>query len=253
MLTKSIKVDETVLGEIQYYEMPFPDVYFMSGKRNEGYVVPKDYNGKVLSQKALAFGVEYGDLLFFLAGAAMNIVDYELLKYRLVHSCNNKEKEAFQEKLLEFRQMGQIDISGYFGAYPPPNETPVGIVEGFIKVCNGVYFAKSDGKWLLGISDPIEISELSIVAQQFGTEMKDYWFYDSHTSAIPVFELADYHEELHKLIVSEPALHTFLCRNFPVYVADYNADPALERNPIVAETAVLTEALQPLNFPNETA
>lgn len=71
MLIKSIKVDETLLGKIHYYEMPFPDVYFMSGKRNEGYVVPKDYNGEVLTQKALAFGVECDGLLFFPAGVTM--------------------------------------------------------------------------------------------------------------------------------------------------------------------------------------
>lgn len=169
----------------------------------------------------------------------------------MVHSCNSKEKEAFREKLLDFRQIGQIDISGYFGAYPPPNETLVGIVEDSIKVFNGVYFAESDREWLLGISDPIVFSELSIIAQQFGSEMKDYRFYDSHTSSIPIFELSDYHKELHNLIVSVPVLHTFLCENFPAYVAVYNADPVLGRIPIIAETAVLNDTLKPLNFPNE--
>lgn len=45
MITKSIEVDEAVWGAIHYYEMPFPDIYFMADKKNEGYVVPKSYQG----------------------------------------------------------------------------------------------------------------------------------------------------------------------------------------------------------------
>lgn len=247
MITKSIEVDEAVWGAIHYYEMPFPEIYFMAGRRNEGYVVPKDYQGKLLTPKALSFGQEHGEVLFFGMGETMGIVEYELLRYRLAHSYHEKEREYLQEQLRVCRQYGQVDQSGYFGEYPPPNETPGGIVEDFTKIRNGVYFTKAGGEWLLGICFPIWHSELTIPAHQFGRECGDYLFYDPVTAAIPIFELKDNYEEIHKLVSSEEALRALLAKNFRVYLLMCSESQAENQIEILAETACRNE-LDYLNF-----
>lgn len=247
MITKSIEVDEAVWGDIHYYEMPFPDIYFMAGRRDEGYVVPKSYQGKLLTSKALSFGQEYGGLLFFAVGETMGVVEYELLRYRLAHSHHEKEREYLQEQLQACRQYGRVDQSGYFGEYPPPNETPCGIVEDIIKIRNGMYFSKADGQWLLGICFPIWHSELTIPAHMFGRECGDYLFYDLITGAIPIFELMDNYEEIHKLVASEKNLRALLCKNFRSYVLACNEDQTDVHLPITADLEYHNE-LDYLNF-----
>lgn len=250
MITKSIDVDETVWGSIHYYEMPFPDIYFMAGKKNEGYVVPKNYQGKLLTPKALSFGEEHGELLFFATGETMEIVEYELLRYRLAHSYHEKEKEYLQEQLRICRLYGQVDQSGYFGESPPPNETPSGIVEDFIKVRNGIYFAKANGQWLLGICFPIWNSELTIPAHMFGHEYGDYLFYDLITGAIPIFELMDSYKEIHNLVASEDDLRALLCKNFRVYIQVCNEDRGAGQALITAKKEY-QNVLDYLNFPHK--
>ncbi len=235
MITKSIEVDEAAWGAIHYYEMPFPDIYFMAGRRGEGYVVPKNYQGKLLTPKALTFGQEHGGLLFFSVGETMGVVEYELLRYPLAHSYHEKEREYLRDELHVCRQYGQVDQSGYFGEYPPPNETPCGIVEDFVKIRNGMYFAKASGQWLLGICFPIWHSELTIPAHMFGRECGDYLFYDLVTGAIPIFELMDSYNEIHKLVASEEYLRALLCKNFRVYVLACNKDQAEGQPPITAD------------------
>lgn len=250
MKTKTIEVDETVWGPILYYEMPFPDIYFMAGKKNEGYVVPKSYTEKVLSQRALSFGEEHGGLLFFAEGETMGIVEYELLRYQLDHSYHDKQKEWLREELKICRQYGQVDLNGYFGEYPPPNETPEGITEDFIRVRNGMYFAETGGTWMLGICYPIWNSELTIPAHQFGRECKDYLFFDLVTSVIPIYELKDSYQEIHRLVASEEDLFALLCKNFRVYVLLYNENLAAGQPPITAEKTY-REELDYLNFPHK--
>lgn len=248
MITNTIEVDEAVWGAIQYYEMPYPDIYFMAGRLNEGYIVPKSYRGKLLSPKALSFGEENGGLLFFAVGETMGVVEYELLRYRLSRSCNEKEREYLRDQLQVCRQYGQVDLSGYFGEYPPPSETPHGIVEDFIKVRNGIYFAKAEGKWLLGVCSPIWHSELTIPAHLFGRECEDYLFYDLVTGAIAIYELMERYEEIHKLVASEEDLWALLCKNFRVYVLLCNEDGAAGHAPITAEKEYQIE-LDYLRFP----
>lgn len=247
MITKSIEVDEAVWGAIRYYEMPFPEIYFMSGRRGEGYVVPKSYRGKILTPKALAFGQEHGGMLFYTEGDTMMIVEYELLRYRLAHSYHEKEKEYLREQIRICEQYGQVDQSSYFGEYPPPNKTPCGIVEDFTKIRNGMYFAKSGGQWLLGICFPIWHSELTIPAHLFGRECGGYLFYDLVTGAIPIFELMDSYEEIHNLVASEEDIRALLCQNFQVYVLAYNEDRADGHPPIKADKGY-RNALDYLNF-----
>lgn len=247
MNTKSIEVGEVVWGAVHYYEMPFPDIYFMAGQRNEGYVVPKNYQGKILTPKALSFGREHGDVLFFATGETMGIVEYELLRHRLAHSYDEKEKEYLREQIRVCEQYGQVDQSYYFGEYPPPNKTPYGIVEDFAKIRNGMYFTKSRGQWLLGICFPIWHSELTIPAHQFGRECGDYLFYDLVTGAIPIFELMDSYEEVHNLVASEEDIRALLCKNFQVYVLVCNEDRADGHPPITADKEY-RNALDYLNF-----
>lgn len=185
--------------------------------------------------------------MFFAVGETMEIVEYELLQYRLTHSYYEKERGFLQEQLRVCRQYGQVDQSGYFGEYPPPNETPRGIVEYLIKVRNGIYFTKANGRWLLGICFPIWHSELTIPAHLFGRECGDYLFYDLVTGAIPIFELMDSYKEIHKLVASEEDLRALLCKNFRVYVLLCNEDKAVGQTLITAKKEYRDE-LDYLNF-----
>ncbi len=216
-----LKVSERVWGKIHDFEMCFPDIYFVSGSQ-EGYVVAKAYYGTLLSPKALSFGTEHDGFLFFAVGETMSIIEYELLEHRLKNSSNDEEKEKLQKLMEELRMWGQIDLSGYFGEYTPPGETPAGTVEKLIKVRNGIFFTWVSGQWLLGICRPIWECELSSPANSLGTEKADYMFFDLKTAVIPIFELEPYYAEVRELIASKEALHSLLSRFFFTYLIANN-------------------------------
>lgn len=223
MKTKTIEINEVFWGDIGYYEMPFPDVYFVSGRKNEGYIVPADYKGAILTPNALSFGMERDGLLYFASGETMCAVEHELLRYRQAHSYNEKEKAFLQDQIESCQQFGQIDLPGYFGEYPPPQRTPNSLVEGFTKVCNGMYFVQSHGQRMFGVCYPIWHSELTEIAQAFGRKKQDYLFFDDVTCAIPLFELQRNHAELKRFIRSQNVLLSLLWKNFRCYILEYNA------------------------------
>lgn len=236
--------DETIWGEIDFYEMLYPDIYYVSGKRNEGYLLPKDYSGKIITPTALSFGKEAGNTLCFLSGETVNIIEYELLRYRL-SSCNPGLKEILiRDEMADIEQTGRIDLSGYFGNYPPPNETPLGIVDDFIVIRNGMYFVKTKEQWLFAICGIITDSELTTMAQSVGTQKKDYDFYDLITAAIPIYELASSYCEVKALVASETALHTVLCNHFPLYVTEH---------PCKSDTPTADDSEDYLAFPHKSS
>lgn len=241
MCSNSICFPEDIWGELKYLTIPEPSIYFLSSKQVQGYAVPQNYTGRIVSKEALACGTPRGDMLYFPLGETMNIIEYELTRYQLQRTQNKVEQTLLQENMASLEQFGRIDCTCYFGAYPPPNETPLGIVEDFIYVDNGIYFAKCKGEWLLSICEPIADSELTIIGAAFGQKKKDYTFYDTVTCAIPICELRHTYPSVAALVSSEGALYQTLCSHFSVYIMTYNEQEPSDAHKLPTDMAVDTD------------
>ena len=245
MRTNSIHFPVDIWGELKYLTIPYPEVYFISGTQVQGYAVPEDYTGSVISKKALACGAALGGMLYFPVDETMNIIEYELLCHRLKESSDKAEQLALKNDIAISEQYGRVDLTQYFGQYPPPNETPLAIVEDFIRVGNGIYFAKGGGEWFFCVCEPIADCELSIICAAFGRKKRGYLFFDTVTCAIPISELRRTYSEVAALVSSEAALYQTLCSHFFSYVLIYNENEYTEewKLPTYKEEGADTEFL----------
>lgn len=241
MQTNSIHFPVEIWGELKCLTIPYPEVYFISGTRVQGYAVPEDYAGRIISKKAMACGTVQGGMLYFPLEKTMNIIEYELLCHRLTEA-QEEEQLALKEKIKVCEQYGRVDLTKYFGQYPPPNETPLDIVEEFVKIGNGIYFVRSGSEWLFGICEPIVDSELTSIGAAFGRKKKDYLFFDTVTCAIPICELRHTYPEIASLVSSETALYQILANHFLSYVFAYNEDVCMESWKLPTEQAEWADA-----------
>ena len=75
----------------------------------------------------------------------------------------------------------------YFGEYPPPLQTPDGVVTEYIRLGNGIYLVRSSSnKTMLAISSPISELELTIYADHESYVVNDYSFFIEAGIAIPL-------------------------------------------------------------------
>lgn len=237
MQANAIHFPADIWGELKSLTIPYPDIYFISGTQVQGYAVPEDYAGRVISKKAMACGTAQGGMLYFPVSETLNIIEYELLCNRLRETQDEPNQLALKNEIAEYEKYGRVDLIEYFGQYPPPNETPLDIAEDFIKIGNGLYFAKSGGEWLFGVCEPIADSELTTIGAAFGRKKKDYLFYDMVTCAIPIFELQHTYPEIASLVSSETALYQILANHFLSYVLTYNEDICMESWKLPTEQA----------------
>lgn len=216
-------VNKDLVGYIRNWQLIADDIYFIAGEHNEGYVVPSDYTGGILSPKALTLGERRGDLLYYLDGERLPIAKHDLLVWQLT-CCAESERNSLQSKLDDCCMYGMIEFPDFFGTYPAPTETPTGTPDALRKVRDGIYWAHCCSGWFLGICEPIWFPSLSIIASDYGTRLKDYLFFavDTFASAIPLFELRHEYPEIEKQIASEAALYHALHSHFGDYVQKYN-------------------------------
>lgn len=77
----------------------------------EGYAVPQNYTGTVISKMALSFGVIQGEMLYFPSGKTMNIIEFELVRHQLQNAQNETEKSFLQEERAILSSLGELIVS----------------------------------------------------------------------------------------------------------------------------------------------
>jgi hypothetical protein len=120
MQANTIHFPPDIWGELKYLTIPYPEIYFISGTQVQGYAVPEDYAGRVISKKSMACGIAQGGMLYFPVSETLNIIEYELLCNRLRETQDEPNQLALKNEIAEYEKYGRVDLTEYFGQYPPP-------------------------------------------------------------------------------------------------------------------------------------
>lgn len=165
MDNKSLGLFAYELGEIACWEEECPGVYYLSilptiEKGGEYYAVFED---APISQEVRTMGRQLRDtpILIYRLGeedGAWTAVDYEILRYKTMHSL----------PLPEGKSLGAVALFGselcpnYFGAYPVPFLTPWGHTLRHRPLDNGIYWIETEQcVQVLSVCYPIWGGELS--------------------------------------------------------------------------------------------
>ena len=229
-LTPSIDFDETAFGAIQYITMPEPWIFFVETNKDTYYVLPQAQIGSIVSHRAAAYGIAHGNLFYFDYEHGRDIVEYELLQSQLASSYG-MEKQLLKDKLALLKTYGKKDFPDYFGAFPPPNDTPWGKTCENAAVSNGVFFLKTDqGKWVLSVCYPVWQEYLSEEVILLGkrqsapeTPYSEY-FFDQNGYSAAIFELKEWFPQIGGYITSFSALLADLGHRFPNYIEKHNQE-----------------------------
>lgn len=249
MQTPFIELDAD-LGDLHYMSMPSQDVYCLAlfspepeiapsprlRVSDEVYAIPKTYHGKVISKRALTYGMEHGKLLIFDYDNGRNIIEYELTIDKMKYA-HEAEREYLHQKLMELACFGHEQFPAYFGEFIPPSDTPWGPVTRYLPVCNGILFVEGGGKWRLAICYPIWHCELPLPLHSMGEQAPydaannidktlGYLFFRETTCAPALFKLLkekDY-SALESFIISHELLISALWEQAPKYATLENQE-----------------------------
>lgn len=204
-------------GELLYYHMPAPDVYHLVCRYEEGYAVPCDYAGPVLSAGALAYGHRVGGALYFAWAQDTKPLEYELLGWLLQQHHRARLGPSLQALRQDCRRFGHIENPEYFGPYPPPQAAPFGPVQHCTAPMNGVFLLRAGGKQAMALALPVWQVELPQAARPYGLECEDFIFFEGEARALPLYALCAQHPEMRALVPDPQPLYRLLWRDFAAY------------------------------------
>jgi hypothetical protein len=215
------------LGEIVRAQEECPGVYYVSLQSNdrytEYYVVLVDAGA--ISQQAKSYGQEIpGNLLLYnleVPGSGRSIIDYEIRRYQVRNSIPVEQGDT----LLTLARYGAEDHPEYFGAIPPPLETPWGCMTRHRKLTDGVFWLETDqGRECLAVCGTLWEQALSDFTRRLAQDWErtqDYQFYDQVACCLPFFELGRDHKDIRRWY-DRPALMNAIWRDYPEYAAAWN-------------------------------
>ena len=132
-----------------YFEDSRPyreDIFRCAGM--EYYVLAEDYNGGVISQKALESGDKYQGNYYFEVEKSGYVIRYELLRHEAEHATGER-LEYLEKDMKHQAHYGAEECPEYFGAWEAPRESPWGPVDKVKQVNKGVWFVKVQDTWYL--------------------------------------------------------------------------------------------------------
>ena len=236
-------IDVSELGEFRSAELECPGVYFVvvgteTGLNGlpacEGYYLVLD--DAPISQEARRYGspLQNGQGVAFCLnqeGSGGKVVEYEILKYKVVHNLPLPEGET----LHEFAIYAAEQYPEYFGMLPVPALTPWGYTTRHRALENGVYWIETDQcEEVLAVCHPVWETELSSgvlsYARQTDYDVEHdidntlgYQFFTKKESCVVIFELlASRSEWLSSGLVDLPALMNAILKYWPEYAVSYN-------------------------------
>jgi hypothetical protein len=195
------------LGEIVRAQDECPGVYYVSLRDGERYteyhVVQAD--AEAISQQAKSYGKEIpGNLLLYsleVPDSGRSIIAYEIRRYQVRNSIPVEQGDT----LLTLARYGAEEHPEYFGAVPPPLETPWGSMTRHRKLMDGVFWLETDqGRECLAVCGTLWEQSLSDSTRRLARDWErtqDYKFYDRASCCLAFFELGRNHEDIHIMTV----------------------------------------------------
>ncbi|MBD5480355.1 MAG: hypothetical protein HDR14_13905 [Lachnospiraceae bacterium] len=202
---------ESIWGNINLcIEIAF-NIYYICADKGAGVVIPKDYASEFFSEKTMAAGKESDGYLYYGEKESMDLPMYEIMQKRASRARKVQAEAARQMQIIS--EGGQLQETDYLADIAAPDHGQM--------IQNGIYLVEGEP---VGIAVQEQVAEyfMTVYACEFGRHEGGYLYYDSASSAIPLYELQQVFPEVKKMIVSEESLYATLCQQYPVYREWYN-------------------------------
>lgn len=228
---------EYEFGDILLWERLGPGVYYVSatneetGRPEEYYIA--DAENTILSPQAKTYGkplLFHPEYLSYNAGVTDSgrmVLQYELNRYLLKHGLPLPDGEDIRATAA----FGREHHPEYFGAFPAPILTPLGLTLRYKELVKGVFVIETDRlKKILAVCHPIWSCELSRFAQKQALpadedvhETHRYLFFPERSACLALFELRQCYEEVvESEMIDTPAMMNAIWQRYPAYAASHN-------------------------------
>ena len=238
-----IPVDVSELGILRNVELECPGVYSVIVETEidlngipvlEGYYLVLD--GTPISQEARKYGMPLQNSQGIVFRQTQEdgggkIVEYEILKYKVIHHIPLPEGETLHEFAIYAAEL----YPEYFGMLPVPTLTPWGYTTRHRTLENGIYWIKTDQcEEVLAVCHPVWEIELSSGvlnrARQTDCDTEHdidntlgYQFFTKKESCVVIFELLPCRSKwLSSGLVNLSALMNAILEYWPEYAVSYN-------------------------------
>ena len=204
-------LESDIWGKVEECGVAQNNIYYVVAQQGSGYVVPV-WEHTILSANAIKMGIVKGEYRYF-DEIAKDVVLFELTIKRKEKL--EKNLSDIWAKIEEIKTNGKISLTEYFGEFSPPEERDH-------KIRNGIYLSHNSGQLGILIHQGIAKNFLTEMAMEMGKQIDDYYFYDTTTSMVVVFELGRVFEEVADIAPDKKILFKTLNENFMIYVMKFN-------------------------------
>lgn len=236
---ENLPLDMGELGVVTEADLIVPGVYdavleiLEATLAVEAFIVLKNAAG--ISESAKEYGQAapgHPELLVYSEnedGNTRYIIDYELMRYKMLHGLPLPENEDIRD----IAAIGAEMYPGYFGSYPVPYLTPWGCTTRNKIIANGLYWLETERcQQGLAVAYP-KYDDLSGgargLAEQFddgsariNNQMPGYLFFRDMDSCVPLFELVFTSNGPDIYCVNRAALMNAIYQFHPEYAVKYN-------------------------------
>ena len=224
-------------GEILHWEQLGPGIYYVSardeetGNPGEYYIVDTEHT--ILSTRAKAYGkplLYHPEYLGYSAGVTDSgkmVLQYELDRYMRKHGLPLPDGEDLRVTAT----FGREHHPEYFGVYPAPICTPLGLTLRYQELVKGVFAIETDRlEQILAVCYPVWSCDLSgftkeqaLPSDENVYETHRYLFFPKASACLALFELRQFYEEVSKSeLIDVPAMMNAIWQRYPVYAASHN-------------------------------
>ncbi|MDR2559195.1 MAG: hypothetical protein LBC86_06600 [Oscillospiraceae bacterium] len=204
-----------------------------NGAEKKGIAIPAEKAKSLLSEKALAYGVEEDGFIYFENSDKLLAPLFELLKSTAI---TDKGYIDSIGGIKGVEAQGKKRLPEYFGEIPEtPSDVPLSpeppiqmevtklplpeVGETINELLNGVSILNGEDVY---VHKEYIRGNLSEAGLKLGKSNGDYIVFTGTLAAIPLFELAKTNEAVKNVIVSEESLRATLCEDYPEYIKNYN-------------------------------
>ncbi len=233
------------LGIVNEAELVMPGVYDAVLERKsrfteEAFLVHRSAASISVSAKRYGQPVEdYPDYLVYMdssEGNARYIINYELLRYKILHHLPLPK----HDKILDIAIFGAEMYPDYFGLYPAPIWTPWGRTTRYMTIANGLFWLETERcQRGLAVAYP-RYGDLSNgasgLAESFQSDMAfsgqhpPHLFFREANSSVPLFELlSDIPDGQLVAPVDWAALMNAIWKYYPEYAIQFTLNEQIQK------------------------
>jgi len=228
---------EDEIGEILRWEQIAPGIYYVSAMDEETQLAEERYvlaeDNPIISNRAKAYATPLSrnpKFLYYVVDEPKQgrmILEYEAYRYLLA----NGRPLPKGESIVDVASFAREHHPEYFGDYPVPLRTPLGITLRYQRLIFGTFLIETDQLQKgLAVCYPIYSSDLSDFTRREGEKADDalpdecnYLVFSERSACLALHELSFSYDAIGKSeMIDFPALMNAIWQRYPIYAAAHN-------------------------------